>query len=610
LTDNLKKYTLTDYQRFFQMLGNIEHITSNENSLHLSRNKDIITIDEKKLRFDEEKLDSDTDDTHIDISTLIKKKNIPIQSLLKEYTEKKEEGLYRQVSTEVGFDKAETMVDLTFIELSLKNLKKLDLSQKSIALSKAVLKNFTFLTNHNKSTNFDKVDGLLADYLIDSPEIFFTTAKFWIYEEYLANNDTVRYDAILQKLLFRLGRNKVKHELNKVKDEWVGFIEDLPRYTDMALTHITEILNDLVQIFKADTFSNLNNITKLYRVLYHIYLRVRNLSDNNNKDISDQILNNYFKIIQLCDPKLTKLTNKFICEHLYAYEQERIRMFAKDLFMELRNPKKDLSPNEILCKYSLFHVICSHGDPGLILTLPEVYAESNKFVRSTLDTKLNVIIKPLDIQDLIKLVTNCSKECLNIVLTIIRNIPVNVYNKKLMSKIKLFCEQLVLEETIDVIQALAEKINLVFFFISFIWEKIKALNEQNYDFSKIFENLNKSTNDGSFYENIYFKADGVTDKMILYILYYFYSSQNLEKINLPNYLATINYNINLLIRHYKKLKTGRYYENITILFDRIIEGLQKDTIIADNIFVTLVVQLYEMFKDELSLKKLILGNFS
>jgi hypothetical protein len=600
------------------MLGNLQYLTASENSLLSMRNKDIITIDEKLINFNENWIDSDLQDMRdVDINKLIKRKEIPIKSLLKD-SEKKdtEQGLHRQSSMEISDSgKSESVLIMNFIEDTIKHLKKMEPNEKAL---KDFIRIFTYHVNHNKSIKFDKEDKLIIDYLVENySEGFYNIARFWLYQEYLTNTDSRRYDTILLKLLSKLEGNRAKFELERLKDEWVMFIQDLPRYTDKCLEHIFDILKELIELFRKEGGKKNATIDKVYSVLKNIYFKIKHLSQDIkvSYDLSEQILRKYFEILRLNDAQLTSLTIKFIYEHFYSHEQEKIREFAKNQFLELKNYQKDINENVVKCKYSLFFFLCSKGDQELILTLPEVYAESNQIIKTILDKRLDVILKHMNANEAGKLVTRCSPECLKIVLEIIEKMKLgDVNNNKLISKIKKFYENE--EKNHQILIALADKLMISGFFTSFLWDKIKKLdNYPNFGevIPKVFGKLNNNDKNEFIYDNIYFKTSlGATDKVVLYILYYFYFSQNLERANLPQNYQGVNfsYDISILIKYYKQLKSDKYSENISILLDKIIEQIPNDYITMDNLYVTLSYQLYEAFKDDSGLKKLILGIIS
>jgi hypothetical protein len=623
-SENIEKFGPEEYQRFFQLLANLLHLTSSENNLLSLKNKDFIKIDEKIINYDENRLDSDSEDLHMDIYKLIKRKEIPLKSLLKDSEKKDTEMLPRQSSIEVSEGKlmAESPFVLSFVDDIIKSLKQRDLNEKTL---KEIIRTYCQQAFYNKLTEC-KEDKIIIDYLCDNfMEGYLSISKFWLYQEFIIGSDLRRYDSILQKLLLKLESNKAKFELDKVKAEWISFIEDLPKYTQRSLDHVFDIL-------KVDVITNTNInadvknvlVEKIFSLLKNIYFKLRSDTDPSdiklNYELADSILRKFFEVIKLYDTKLTSVTIRFLYENFYFHEKEKIRDFAKNQFYELKNYQKEpINDNIIKCKYSFYFYLCSKkGEQDLFQLLPEVYADCHKIVQSYIDHKLNIIFKNLDAQDAHKLVSKCSAECLNIVLEIIKCIkPDSPANNKLISKIKQFYERTG-EKFFEILIALVDKIPLTNFFSSFVWEKIKRLdnfsgNAENV--RKIFDELNKNEKNDEVF-NKYLKGGiNTTDKLVLYILYYFYLSQEgAEKTTglLPNQQQqgpNFQFDINILLKYYKLVKKEGYYENLSLLLDKIIESISSGHILKDNLYVSLTNLLYEIFKDDGNLRKLFLSKF-
>jgi hypothetical protein len=277
-----------------------------------------------------------------------------------------------------------------------------------------------------------------------------------------------------------------------------------------------------------------------------------------------------------------------------------VKEFAKNLFMELKNLTASASKETIMCKYPLFFYLCKY-DPELIMLIPEVYSEMIASSRTILDKHLGNIIRKLDTLQSAKLVTRCSEECLSIVLIVIDNIKIDqnpVSLTKLISKLKYFYEKSN-DKHFEILLALSEKIPISLFFSSFLFEKMKKIDsiaiENN---TRIFNKINNNDK-VSLFENEYFKIDMVVDKIIFYITYYVFTN---EKSTTPKFDSDIN----LLFKYYKLLKTEKFAESLNFMFDAFINIENR----KEGNFLAFSILAYENYKDNTTLKQLILSNIN
>jgi hypothetical protein len=609
LCEHLEKYSYDEYQRFFQMLGNFQHITSNEShSLQLG-NKDIITIDEKRINYNEN--DLSWVGGYIDINNLIKRKDFPIKYFAKE----EEHDIFRQPSMDesstILHSQNEQNVMRSIFENIMINLKKVISSESNvIALVKNVIKIYSYFIYHNQNLKYDKEDILLIDLIKENCfGSFYNISKYWLYEDFLINEENRRYETILAKILTKIEEDKDKFQLILCKDEWKNFIEGLPRFTEKVLDHVFKILKDNIELYRKNEASKTKEdnsmILRIFNILLSMFIKIKRKSSGDMVkiylDLADQILRKFFEIFKINEIKLIKVALQFLADKFYPYEPEKVKEFAKNQFMELKNLTASASKETIMCKYPLFFYLCKY-DPELVMVIPEVYSEMIPTSRTILDKHLGNIIKKLDTLQSAKLVTRCTEECLSIILIVIDNIKIeqnSISLTKLISKIKYFYEKSN-EKHLEILLTLVEKIPISLFFSSFVFEKIKKIDSFLVDNNlKIFNKINNNDKNETLFENEYFKFDINVDRVIFYIAYYVLVN---EKSSTPKFDSDLN----LLFKYYKMLKTEKVTESLNFMFDSFINIEIK----KDSNLLALAIITYENFKDNTNIKSLILSNIT
>jgi hypothetical protein len=612
LCEYLEKFNYEEYQRFFQMLGNYQHNTSNDlHSMNIG-NKDIISVDEKRLNYDEN--DLTWKENMVDINNLIKRKEVLNKFNIN--NNESEMNVSRNHSFDEKFVMQQSQVEyetmnnmLSNIMMNLKKVKDSNLSN----IIKHVIKMYSLLVS--RYHNFENKDSLLIEFIRDNCYIsFYSICKFWLYEEFILYEDTRRYETLLSKILDKIGNDSDKFGLRLYPEEWKNFIEGLPRITQKVLDHVFRTIKDNIEIY-LHYLKNLTNeernkdLTppKSFDMMNTLFMKLKRPVSGDiakiNLDLADQILRKFFEIMKINDLRFISIAVKYIVGKFYHYEQEKIKDFAKNQFNELKSLTASASDELIKCKYSLFLYLC-RNDHELIMMIPEVYSEISQNSRKVVDIHLSRIISKLDTLEYAKLVTRCSENCLSVVLKVIENIK-NEQNTmsltKLINKIKIFSEDLKNEKDSEtLLLALIEKVPIHLFFPSFIFEKIRKINEsflkdKDEILKTIFNKINNNDKNETIFHNDYFTLDNKVDKLIIYLTYYVFTNDK-TAVKFEN-------DINIIFKHYKILKSEKNSESLNFMFDAFIDSDIK----KENNFLSLTTTCYEHFKDNSNLKQLILS---
>lgn len=629
ISENVKNFSFEDYSKFFQVMSNLQHISQLDSNL-LSKNKDIITINEKLINFNDRELDLDSDreEKNINktsINKLIVRKEIPLKALLKDKDIKLNEENHELHNGHTVSNLNEIPFKNFFEEL-IENLKRNSDVPKDFLIKK-MIKVYTTYVFHKHIIKFDKEDKFILDYIIESnPSIenFYSICSFWLYEEYLLSemtNDITlkrRYDSILNEILSRAEQYKNMFELEKCKECWVDFIQNIPQYNDKSIEHIHLVNEEIMkqydsQLKKVNKTQSLEEQLPHLKLMHFIYVKIRkNLCSNiknlynlnkettvNYQNICDKILSKFLDLLKSSDTTFISLAIKFLRDFIYPisdHEKTKLKEHAVTQFKELQNVKEStLTDNYIKNRYPLYFHLCRY-DQELIFHLPTVYAECPQIVKNVLDKHLKLIIKGLDMFNTVKLISLCNEQCLKIVLEIIENLKIeslkNVQEEKLIRAIKKFYEE---NDFIEILVSLSEKFNIHDFLNSFIFDKIKYFDNLGNSENplKIFNKINNIKNESIDTENF----NSYSDKLMLYISHLVINNSTIsEKHN--------NSDLRILIKYYKLLKTEKWLENISTLFDKLIKKLQSG---HEIIFINTINIFYENYKENKEIIKLLLS---
>jgi hypothetical protein len=608
LCDYLEKFNYDEYQRFFQMLGNYQHITSNEaNSIHLG-GKDLITIDEKRLNYNENNLI--WQDGQIEMNNLIKRKDIPNKLFNKEI----ENEIIRQPSMDesaiIGQAQNDVSVMRSMFENIMTNLKKTIVS-KNIEMVKNVIKIYSYMVNIYHGVKFDREDSVLIDLIKENcSESFYAICKYWLYQDFLMNDDSRRYETLLAKIISKLeSENEKYRDINNLSPEWKNFIEGLPRITQKVVDHLFKVMKEeldtyVIMVKKLSPKEKPSTPT-IYYIIHKAYLKLKRQSVGEmakiNLDLTDQILKKYLEIFKINDIRLIANTVGFLAENLYKSEQYKIKEFAQMQFSELKNIPTYTSDEIIKCKYTLFMYLCTK-DKSLILNFPEVYSNTIPKARVLLEDVFKNILRKFDTQTSSELIKYCSSaDCLPIVLIICDYIKFenNIMSlSKLVTNIKKFLDEYYKNDTelfTRIMIILVDKIPISLFFSSFIFKKTEPFSE---DKIKIYETINKIENKNLLNNDLFtIDSNPELDNIILYITYYILAN---DKSSTPKFDSDIS----LLFEYYNALSPN--IKSLSLMFSILINSNKT----KENNFLALITLTHEIYKDNLEIKQLILSNFN
>jgi hypothetical protein len=645
LTDNIKNFTPHDYTRFFQVLSNFQFLSLDKaNSLASNRNKDSVSINERYLKYNENELNLDsendisqlyTDQISSDIieENLVTLKDVPLKNWLKEGSL-----LNKEISHELS-SISQSIKNLSFsgfFSQLILNLKKdIQASPNDISPLFHAIKIYTSYIYNNNIIKFEKEDKILLDFIIENStyESFYSICQFWLYQDYLINqqlpinSDNLslkrRYDSCLNEILIKIDLQKENLFLfqigmnfeKQVNQNWVQFIENLPKINEKVSEHICNIWEEIktnieqlsIQFKKSPP--GLEEQIPILKLLRNVYIRFRKLGSQD-----ERILTKFIELTNSSDMTFVSLAIKFIKDNVYVigdFEKSRIKENAITKFKELSIPYT--GPNQdlfIKSRYPMFLQLCG-TEKELIFELPMVYSDTTQNIKSILEKYFKHIFKNLEIFNAEKLISRCNENCLKIVLEIIDNMKMintdarNIQEEKLLRKIKDYYKEN--STFLEILERLIEKFPVNEFFTSFIYEKIKTndldksgdskLNEN----IKLFEKLNSVKNENIFILNSTPLGEALVqlfkqtrDKLLIYLTYLISSPGN--KVN----------EIKIVLKYFKLIKKGENMDEELESFFH--DGLLKLEYFLLNpiYFITMINTINDAFGDK-DISKMLLG---
>lgn len=550
VSDNLKKFTIEEYSKFFQVLSNMQHISHFEsdtgNELY-GKSKDIISINEKFINYNPDQIELCLNDENgefatlpqkdFNINKLIMRKEIPLKNLLKD----KFNSLFNENNSQSNSQS--NLQNNAQIMSTNQNLAKISLNSFYEDLLKSIKKDK--INENNQIQNmirihsqyvyndgiikFDKEDKLFLDFIIenflskDKLSNFYSLCKFWLLEDFLnyekdfpliyldEHSNTLenismqqhkrRYDSVLSEILNRIQTHKDLFEMSS----WIEFIENIPRINHRVIDHILyihdEIFTNEYEEIKKKCLARkpLSDTIPHLKLIKHIYLKLKKPSNSSNK-----ILMKMLELPKFTDSHLITSSINFIIDSFYSagkYEMEKIKEHAIDQFRELlKITEKTQNPEGFIkSRFPLFFRLIRR-DKELFLELPDVYSDSMEIVRNTLDKYLPRVLEVIDTYHAEKLISKCGEKCIKIVQEISEGNLFKAENflnrkmieDKLFRKIKNYfydydtCSA-------NILIALADKIPISEFFLkeNFIWEEIKQFENKNVNEELILRIFNK-----------------------------------------------------------------------------------------------------------------------
>ena len=609
-------FSFEEYSKFFQNLSNKEYMSMSE---HPKKNREPISIDKSKLKFDYS-LPQKYDDDNLPSTNDILKSNLEAKGIPKKIKENLNKIIPKQEKS------IDMNLYLTAVSENISNLIN-SRSELDIQDFKKIIKIYSTLIRINDNIYFkqDKLFlELLEKYLNKSFSYFFELSSFWLYTEYLLcskkENTEIniykRYDEILKNIIQILNRlinnnntNIINHNLDFNK-----FISNVPLYNKIFIDFIikyhrlyldkkTEIIDEQLskdhkmRIFKVIPYlENMKNI-------YINIINEKNLIELKDKEeIKKDLLEN-FLIMTRNKRNLNGKALQFIFKDIYCiskYEEEIIKKFAFEGLEEIKKLPEEEEKNKIDQRLFFYFFLCSKNKEN-ITKLPEVYSEVTQPIKDYMNNKIEQLklLKGIDQYLAERIIEKCNEKSEDIVISVIKNIygnpnyrcEKNIEEEKLYRNIKLYYMKYCPKLTRGVVE-LSNKIPINDFFTSynFILNKIKQYENEPERINEIFEQLNSSEANkeinGNNLRNIYNYYDNINDKIIFYILYFY---QNIKKDEFKFYKdLMIKYHIKKLLTY--KNEGEEHFKNG---LDNIVNNIQKD----NNINLLEILTIYDNYKD-------------
>ena len=606
-------FSFEEYSKFFQNLSNKEYTSMSE---HPKKNRDPISIDKSKLKFDysiPQKFDEILPATKDILKSNLLPKGIPksIKENMNKIIPKKE--------NIIGID-----LYLRSVSENVSNLIN-SRSELKTKYFKQLIKVYSILIRSIDKIYFEQDKyflELLEKYLDKSYSDFFELSSYWLYTEYLlcSNNDNnyemniyKRYDEILKniiQILYKLLNNNNINIIN-YKLEFNKFISNVPLYNKIFIDFIIKFHRLNLDIINDESINKEVTILEIFPYLENmknIYINIineRNLLDLKDKEeIKKNLLEN-FLIMTSNKKNLNGKALIFIFKEIYnisKFEEDVIKQFAFDGLEEIKK-YTEVDKNKIDQKFFFYLCLCLKNKDN-INKLPLVFEEVNQPIKDfMINNKVYIdiiekLLKGIDQYTAEGLIEKCGEKSEDIVINVIKNIygnpnykcEKNIEDEKLYRNIKSYymkyCPNL-----IRGVVELANKIPINDFFTgyNFILNKIKEYENEPEKINEIFEQINSSEANkninGNNIRNIYNYYDNINDKIFFYILYYF---QNIKKDEYKLYKdLMIKYHIKKLIQ-IKTLGEDNFKNEISNISSQII----KD----DNINLLEILNIYDEYK--------------
>lgn len=616
LFNSIGLFSFEEYSKFFQNLSNKEYMSMSE---HPKKNREPISIDKSKLKFDYS-LPQKYDDDNLPSTNDILKSNLEAKGIPKKIKENLNKIIPKQEKS------IDMNLYLTAVSENISNLIN-SRSELDIQDFKKLIKIYSTLIRINDNIYFkqDKLFlELLEKYLNKSFSNFFDLSSFWLYTEYLLcskkeNNEIniyKRYDEILKNIIQILNKlinnnntNIINHNLDFNK-----FISNVPLYNKIFIDFIinfhrlyldkkTDIIDEQLskdhkmRIFKVIPYlENMKNI-------YINIINEKNLIELKDKEeIKKDLLDN-FLIMTRNKRNLNGKALQFIFKDIYCiskYEEEIIKKFAFEGLEEIKKLSEEEEKNKIEQRLFFYFFLCSRNKEN-ITKLPEVYSEVTQSIKDYMNNNIEKLklLKGIDQYLAERIIEKCNEKSEDIVISVIKNIygnpnyrcEKNIEDEKLYRNIKLYYTKYCPKLTRGVVE-LSNKIPINDFFAgyNFVLNKIKQYENEPERINEIFEQLNSSEANkeinGNNLRNIYNYYDNINDKIIFYILYFY---QNIKKDEFIFYKdLMIKYHIKKLLTY--KNEGEEHFKNA---LDNIVNNIQKD----NNINLLEILTIYDNYKD-------------
>ena len=605
--DSIGTFSFEEYSKFLQNLSNKEYTSMSE---HPKKNKEPISIDKSKLKFDyssSQKYDEILPPTKDILKSNLESKGIP---------KKIKENLNKIIPKEENKIK----IDIYLRSIS-ENINNLLNSRSGLEPNdfKQIIKIYTMLIRIKDDTYFEQDNllyQLLQKFLDKSYKNFFNLCSFWLYNEFFlsSNKDNKeinaykRYDEILRniiQILNKLLNNNDTDIINYIND-YTAFISNIPIYNKFFIEFIKKVHElylennkekiDKICKEKKDIFEALPYLETM-KCIYLNIINEKNLVDIKDKDeIRKNLLKTFLNMTRNSLSNFNAQSLKFIFNvvyHFEQFEQEEIKKFVLDGLEEIKN----IGEEEIIKiqqRFFAFMFLCSKNIEN-IKKLPKIYSELSQKTKDYLKRYFKNILINLEQYSAEQLISECNDQSEDIVISVINKIygnqnykcEKNIEDEKLYRNIKQYYIKYY-PKLIKGVVELSNKIPINDFFTNynFILNKIKENEKDPEIINEIFNKMNSNENTKNIFENDFPFYNNINDKIFFYILYYIKNIKNNEFKFYKDLM--VKYHIKKLIE-IKNNNEDQFIEEINNIATQII----KDK----NINLSEVLNLYDDYKD-------------
>ena len=454
--DSIGTFSFEEYSKFLQNLSNKEYTSMSE---HPKKNKEPISIDKSKLKFDyssSQKYDEILPPTKDILKSNLESKGIP---------KKIKENLNKIIPKEENNIKID--IYLRSISENINNLlnSRSRLEPKDF---KQIIKIYTMLIRIKDDTYFEQdklLYQLLQKFLDKSYKNFFNLCSFWLYNEFFlsSNKDNKeinaykRYDEILRniiQILNKLLNNNDTDIINYIND-YTAFISNIPIYNKFFIEFIKKVHElylennkekiDKICKEKKDIFEALPYLETM-KCIYLNIINEKNLVDIKEKDeIRKNLLKTFLNMTRNSLSNFNAQSLKFIFNvvyHFEQFEQEEIKKFVLDGLEEIKN----IGEEEIIKiqqRFFAFMFLCSKNIEN-IKKLPKIYSELSQKTKDYLKRYFKNILINLEQYSAEQLISECNDQSEDIVISVINKIygnqnykcEKNIEDEKLYRNIK------------------------------------------------------------------------------------------------------------------------------------------------------------------------------
>ena len=347
--DSIGTFSFEEYSKFLQNLSNKEYTSMSE---HPKKNKEPISIDKSKLKFDyssSQKYDEILPPTKDILKSNLESKSIP---------KKIKENLNKIIPKEGNNIK----IDIYLRSIS-ENINNLLNSRSGLEpkVFKQIIKIYTMLIRIKDDRYFEQDNllyQLLQKFLDKSYKNFFNLSSFWLYNEYFlsSNKDNKemnfkRYDEILINIIKILNNLLSNNDINIINyiNDYTTFISNIPIYNKLFIEFIKKVhelylennKEKIDKIFrqKKDIFEALPYLENM-KCIYLNIINDKNLVDIKDKEeIRKNLLKTFLNMTRNSLSTLNAKSLHFIFNVVYQFglfEQEEIKKFVLDGLEEIK----------------------------------------------------------------------------------------------------------------------------------------------------------------------------------------------------------------------------------------------------------------------------------